>query len=209
VSLLPALRCCHRLTAADGDLTAAAVPGAPQLEWRFYGLAKTPALATTQAGAQAFCQAQGGALITVDTPEKNAYLNSLAPALGRAIIWIGLWSGGPPSTDKAAYRWYSGGAPLGPACYAAFAPGEPNNSGGGEGVCVAHVTWTASWIDAECGPARAFACELPKPGAAVAPEISGPTSSTAAATASAAAAAAAAASPPPPVAASPPRPPGE
>jgi hypothetical protein len=104
--------------------------------------------------AEAQCQKIGAHLATM----KNSSLpNALREAfLAPASVdrfWIGL-------AEPNEGRWiWSDGTPM---RFAAFAPGEPNNSGRGED-CAEWLTGSGRWNDVDCFTPRHFLCEAPTP----------------------------------------------
>jgi hypothetical protein len=127
----------------------------------------------TQPDAEAFCARKGGHLVTLDTQAKTdlfaAKVLKASPAANE--FWIGLWSGGSRTTDRSQYRWYSGADPTSYQNWAQELGGQPDNSGGGQGVCVTAVpqrpnSWqgwkvAASWDDNSCDALTSFVCEAP------------------------------------------------
>jgi hypothetical protein len=103
--------------------------------------------------AAARCQSAGARLVFIDSMEENdALLAALASPLGHLDnIWLGL-----ALDDDDSWRW-GDGSPLGPA---AWAPGEPNNSGGAE-RCGMLYGASGLWNDQPCEDAMGFLCSVP------------------------------------------------
>jgi len=105
----------------------------------------------TQADAVAACEALGGQLVILETPERSDAVGETVSAVTSARFWIGL-------TDRDAegsWIWVDG-SPL--AYTSRWAPGEPNDSGGED--CV-HNNWNAVgyWNDLDCSSTQPFVCE--------------------------------------------------
>lgn len=117
----------------------------------------------TYTQARQRCFTEGGELFgayssTENTAIVNAFSNYSAPT-----AWIGLMSvDGVATTDRSKWAWLS--TKQTPS-YSLWATDEPNNSGGGQGVCGQMVLkdgWTAkgNWDDDACDVQKAFACEI-------------------------------------------------
>jgi Lectin C-type domain len=109
--------------------------------------------------AEAFCVAGYGHLVTLDSQEKFDAFQASVSAAG-LNPWVGLWSGGRPSSDRSQYKWLSGST----SSFAPWTDGppvEPNNFGSYEGICVQSNS-ARNWLlwDSQCNQAFDFACEV-------------------------------------------------
>lgn len=104
--------------------------------------------------AEAQCQKLGAHLATMkDFALANALRQAMLSPTGVDRFWIGL-------AELRDGRWiWSNGTPM---KFAAFHPGEPNNSGGNED-CGEWFTDNGRWNDVDCFAPRHFLCEAPTP----------------------------------------------
>jgi hypothetical protein len=109
-------------------------------------------VATTFRESARFCEANGGRLAEIasvtETTELQQALSS--PMSFETSAWIGL----SQAKSKAPWTWGGGGA----ATFTAWAPGEPNDSGGVEHCAELHPH-SARWNDVPCELPHAFVCE--------------------------------------------------
>jgi hypothetical protein len=80
--------------------------------------------ATTWDAAQAWAQARGMNLMTITNANENAIALNLRGGAGLPHVWLG----GTRANSDSPFVWVSGV----PVVYTNWAPGEPNNAGGGE-----------------------------------------------------------------------------
>lgn len=105
--------------------------------------------------AEEHCRLIGGHLAYARGPSDSA---SLRRAFGTkvplpATLWIGLVE----PFQRNQWFWMSGSRGL---PYQNWAPGEPNDAGGGED-CGERISRTGQWNDIDCAATRAFLCEGP------------------------------------------------
>lgn len=105
--------------------------------------------AATWPSAKADCEARGAHLVTIGSAAENSYVASLAPSLGH--VWIGL------SKSAATWSWVDGSG-LG---FTNWAPGEPNNDGGGEQYAELRPAFGANWNDLPSAWSIPYVCESP------------------------------------------------
>lgn len=133
--------------------------------------------ATTWLNARGFAQALGGQLVTINSAAENAFVQSIAAADSNSV---GCYIGLNDSAVEGTFTWSSGQF----SPYSNWAPGEPNNFGGGEDHAVI-MPATGIWNDAPgvlilpaivefTGPIR-VPQEFPTIAAAIAAAIDGQT----------------------------------
>lgn len=103
------------------------------------------------ATARAICEVFGGHLAIINDAAENTLLGNLSWNAGPYQYWIGF-------TDQAqegVWRWLDGSL----ESYEAWAPGEPNDSGGED---CAHINFSSigAWNDLPCGENEPFICEF-------------------------------------------------
>ena len=107
------------------------------LNWYSYGghdYAKTSA-AMYWLAAEAEAVAQGGHLVTINDATEESWLQT---TFGTAKLWIGFTD----QETEGTWKWISNE----PVTYTNWAPGEPNNFGGGEDYAV--MNWSGiKWND--------------------------------------------------------------
>lgn len=103
----------------------------------------------------AWCRSNGGLLTAISSPEENRAMQRAfgSPVGIEGSAWIGL-----AEPREGDWRWATGGS-LG---FTNWAPGEPNNAGGGEhcGELQAH---SGKWNDMPCDAVLPFLCQARGP----------------------------------------------
>ncbi|XP_071505817.1 macrophage mannose receptor 1-like [Diadema antillarum] len=105
--------------------------------------------------AQAYCQTQGGHLVSITSGTENQLLMAMAPTVALQY-WIGLRQ----EIVDGPYAWSDGS----PYTYANWNPGEPNNKHGEES-CAEISKYSGSdgtvgeWNDQNCGVPTPFICK--------------------------------------------------
>jgi hypothetical protein len=133
----------------------------PSYERRIYALCRE---ALPYGAAAQRCARAGGHLIWIDDAAENAWLRAAADRAGLGEVWLG----GTDAAEEGVWRWGDGaafwtgprtGAPAG-GRFASWAPGEPNDSNGGEDCA---LMWAlGAWNDVLCeGYPVGYACEAP------------------------------------------------
>jgi hypothetical protein len=97
-------------------------------------------------GARSSCQAWGGDLVEITTPEENALIAGEVDG--------SVWIGANDRENEGVMVWTSG-APL---QYATWAPAQPDNFQGEEN-CVESRVPDGLWNDAPCGGEKRAVCE--------------------------------------------------
>lgn len=102
--------------------------------------------------ARDICEVFGAHLVTIDNAAENSLVGNLSWSVHPTRYWIGA----NDLIQENVWEWVDGS----PVIYSAWAPGEPNNSGGED--CV-HINWSAigAWNDLPCGHDQPFVCEFP------------------------------------------------
>ena len=90
--------------------------------------------ARTWSDAQAYCEAHGGYLATVESADEYQQVLSVLPSSGTAVVWLGA------SRVGDGWEWVDGE----PMNFSAWAAGEPNDDGGNED-CLVLLKVDGSW----------------------------------------------------------------
>lgn len=94
--------------------------------------------ARTWSDAQAWCEANGGYLATVESADEYQHILDILPSSGTSVVWLGATRSGD------TWQWVDGE----PMSFTAWASGEPNNDGGNENRLVllkSNGSW--AWYD--------------------------------------------------------------
>jgi hypothetical protein len=102
--------------------------------------------ATWQA-AQADCAAWQGALVEVETPEEDTFINGLVGA--------SIWLGGSDTVLDNVFTWTDGS----PMSYGNWGLNQPDRFPGPDCVEKRAVTFNRQWFDQPCTNERAYVCE--------------------------------------------------
>jgi hypothetical protein len=95
------------------------------------------------------CAAWGGALVKVETPEEDAFLDRIAP--------VTMWLGGSDTVFENVFLWTDGS----PITYGNWGPNQPDRFPGPDCVEKRDPLTNRLWYDQPCNNALAFVCEKP------------------------------------------------
>lgn len=102
--------------------------------------------------ARASCQAMGGDLVVIDSPQVNTVVELLTPP-GSPWAWL-------RGTDEGAEgTWTWAGEPM---SFAHWSPGEPNNHKGNENCLNIEVDLGGTWNDSPCTLKLGYHCQRPE-----------------------------------------------
>ncbi|KAJ8030095.1 Macrophage mannose receptor 1 [Holothuria leucospilota] len=111
-------------------------------------------IATNQASsydeARNLCLTEGADLLSIASPEEQAYITGIIREERVTAFWTGL----NDLYNEAGWEWSNGG----PFSYLNWAEGEPDNAGGGE-HCVVISTHNGEWSDKDCDLEFAHICK--------------------------------------------------
>ncbi|XP_066304553.1 uncharacterized protein [Branchiostoma lanceolatum] len=103
--------------------------------------------------ARAVCQANGGDLVSINTPSESAYITGrVASVTNMATMWIGAHD----QTTEGGWSWVDGS----PFNFLNWGGGEPNNAGNGGEDCTEIAVTTGNWNDLNCDNLRGYICEM-------------------------------------------------
>jgi lectin-like protein len=95
------------------------------------------------------CAAWGGALVKVETPAEDAFLDGLVP--------VSFWLGGSDTAFENLFVWTDGS----PMAYGNWGPNQPDRFPGPDCVEKRDPLTNRLWYDQPCNNALAFVCEKP------------------------------------------------
>ncbi|XP_078660072.1 uncharacterized protein LOC144904802 [Branchiostoma floridae x Branchiostoma belcheri] len=103
--------------------------------------------------ARAVCQANGGDLLSINTPSESAYITGrLVSVTNMATMWIGAHD----QTTEGGWSWVDGS----PFRFLKWGGGEPNNAGNGGEDCAEIAVTNGNWNDLNCDNLRGYICKM-------------------------------------------------
>lgn len=110
----------------------------------------------TWSGAKSTCTQEGGWLVTIDSPEENAFLLHKLQSYGYSNIWIGL------SEASQSLTWTWTHARSSTNQYMNWAPGNPPsyNNGNNCGLFYVSSSYPGYWSAYYCQTGVQFVCEF-------------------------------------------------
>nr|XP_039269898.1 uncharacterized protein LOC120344668 isoform X2 [Styela clava] len=122
-------------------------------------------VARTWADARTHCLADGGDLVSINSPDEQSFVQvNVALSARQIAFWTGgldSWSGpintGVVDITDGGWRWIDGS----PFNYVNWNSGEPNNVNNED--CVEMVVDHGYWNDLSCGDSRGYICEKEDP----------------------------------------------
>ena len=113
------------------------------------------ARATSFSESAAWCRSNGGELTTISSAEESRAMQRAfgSPVGVERSLWIGL-----AEPREGDWRWATGGS----VAFTNWAPGEPNNAGGGENCGELHAH-SGQWNDMPCDVVMPFLCQARGP----------------------------------------------
>lgn len=110
----------------------------------------------TQSQARAYCQSQGGDLLTIKSEADTAAIQDALNKFGEAYLWIGIQAAGEAITSAPnAWRVLTTNQSL---TYSKLV--DNPYYGPTDWPCAAHNTWDGSWLQWECDMKNGVACQL-------------------------------------------------
>eukprot|EP00058_Branchiostoma_floridae_P019226 XP_002604716.1 hypothetical protein BRAFLDRAFT_80311 [Branchiostoma floridae] len=103
--------------------------------------------------ARAVCQANGGDLVSINTPSESAYITGrVSLVTNMATMWIGAHD----QTTEGGWSWVDGS----PFTFLNWGGGEPNNAGNGGEDCTEIAVTNGNWNDLNCDNLRGYICKM-------------------------------------------------
>jgi hypothetical protein len=97
--------------------------------------------------AQAECVLWQGALVALETPEEDAFIDGL--------VTQSIWIGGSDTQFDNVYLWTTGA----PMTFGNWGPNQPDRFPGPDCIEKREAAFARQWFDQPCENARAFVCE--------------------------------------------------